>query len=303
MGEAEGYSLHFYSAWDEIQLQANHALAESDCAVVTSYCPDARPASDLVLDNPNVFSIFYDLDTPVTLNALGRQGTVDYIPQYGLEPFDLVLSYTGGKALEELGTQLGAKRVAPLYGSVDPRCHHRVQVDQRFASDFSYLGTYAADRQHQLEELFLKPATQLPQKKFCIGGALYPADFPWMGNTYFVRHVAPPEHPAFYSSSKLTLNVTRAVMAEMGYCPSGRLFEAAACGTPVVSDWWEGLDGFFEPGKEILIAKSSVEAVAALNLDAGELQSISRASQQRTLDEHTASHRAAQLISLIEASA
>jgi spore maturation protein CgeB len=303
MGQPEGYSLQFYSDWNEIQPQARKALAESDCAIVTSYCPDARPASDLVLDNSTVFSIFYDLDTPVTLNAIGHKGTVDYIPHCGLEPFDLVLSYTGGKALQELGTQLGARRVAALYGSVDPRSHHRVQTDQRFASDFSYLGTYAADRQQQLEELFLKPATQLPRKKFCIGGALYPPDFPWTGNTYFVRHVAPPEHPAFYSSSKLTLNVTRAVMAEMGYCPSGRLFEAAACGTPIVSDWWEGLDAFFEPGKEIFIAKSSVDAVAALDLDARELQTLSRASQQRTLDEHTASHRAAQLVSLIEASA
>jgi spore maturation protein CgeB len=89
----------------------------------------------------------------------------------------------------------------------------------------------------------------------------------------------------------------------MGYCPSGRLFEAAACGTPIVSDWWEGMDYFFQPGKEILIAKSSVDAQQALNLDPGELQGISRASQERTLAEHTASHRAAELISLIEGSA
>ena len=303
LGEPGGYALQLYSDWNELQPQAQKALDECDCAVVTSYCPDARFASDLALTNPKVFSIFYDLDTPVTLNALGRNGTVDYIPAYGLKPFNLVLSYTGGKALCELGSQLGAKRVAPLYGSVDPRTHHRVHADDRFSSDFSYLGTYAADRQQQLEELFLKPANHFPEKKFCIGGALYPPNFPWTGNTYFVHHVAPPEHPAFYSSSKLTLNVTRAAMAEMGYCPSGRLFEAAACGTPIVSDWWEGLDHFFEPGKEILIAKSAADAVQALNLDPDELESVSRASQARTLAEHTASHRAAELISLIEASA
>lgn len=303
LGQPRGYALQLYSEWSEIQPRVASAVKESDCAIVTSYCPDARAAADLVLENSKVFSIFYDLDTPVTLNALGRQGTVDYIPTYGLEPFDLVLSYTGGNALRELQNRLGARRVAPLYGSVDPSTHHPVPTDERFASDFSYLGTYAADRQQQLDELFLKPANQCPQKKFCIGGALYPPDFPWTGNTYFVRHVAPPEHPAFYSSSKLTLNITRAAMAEMGYCPSGRLFEAAACGTPIVSDWWEGLDHFFEPGEEILIAKSSVDAQEALNLDAGELQAISRASQERTLAEHTASHRAAELISLIEGSA
>ena len=303
LGQPGGYALQLYSEWTEIQPRVESAVKECDCAIVTSYCPDARPAADLVLGNSKLFSIFYDLDTPVTLNALGRQGTVDYIPSYGLEPFDLVLSYTGGNALGELENRLGAKRVAPLYGSVDPSTHHPVPTDERFASDFSYLGTYAADRQQQLDELFLKPANQCPQKKFCIGGALYPPDFPWTGNTYFVRHVAPPEHPAFYSSSKLTLNVTRAAMAEMGYCPSGRLFEAAACGTPIVSDWWEGLNHFFEPGKEILIAKSSVDTEEALNLDTGELQAIARASQERTLCEHTASHRAAELISLIEGSA
>ena len=303
VGHPRGYALQLYSEWSEIQPRVESAITESDCAIVTSYCPDARPAADLVLEHSKVFSVFYDLDTPVTLNALGRHGTVDYIPSYGLEPFHLVLSYTGGNALRELQNQLGAKRVAPLYGSVDPSTHHPVPRDERFASDFSYLGTYAADRQQQLDELFLKPAHQCPQKKFCIGGALYPPDFPWTGNTYFVRHVAPPEHSAFYSSSKLTLNVTRAAMAEMGYCPSGRLFEAAACGTPIVSDWWEGMDYFFQPGKEILIAKSSVDAEEALNLDPGELQGISRASQERTLAEHTASHRAAELISLIEGSA
>jgi spore maturation protein CgeB len=303
LGQPQGYALHLYSCWNDIQVDAETALSESDCAIVTSYCPDARAASDLILDNPKVFSIFYDLDTPVTLNVLGHQGTVDYIPSYGLDPFDLVLSYTGGKALCELASQLGAKRVAPLYGSVDPDTHHRVPADHRFVSDFSYLGTYAADRQAQLEELFLKPAGLLPEKKFCIGGALYPPEFPWMGNTFFVRHVPPPEHPAFYSSSKLTLNVTRAAMAEMGYCPSGRLFEAAACGTPIVSDCWEGLDDFFEPGKEILIAHSSEDALEALYLDRDELVSVSRASQERTLGQHTSSHRAAELINLIEASA
>jgi spore maturation protein CgeB len=303
LAQPSNYALELYCGWDEVQSRARSAVCECDCAIVTSYCPDARAASDLILDDPNVFSIFYDLDTPVTLNALGRQGTVDYIPSYGLGPFDLVLSYTGGKALSELSRQLGAKRVAPLYGSVDPGTHHRVNIDDRFASDFSYLGTYAADRQSQLEELFLKPANHLPGKKFCIGGALYPADFPWTGNTFFVRHVPPPEHPAFYSSSNLTLNVTRAAMAEMGYCPSGRLFEAAACGTPVVSDWWEGLDYFFEPGKEILVAGSSEDALEALSLDPNELQSVSRASQERTLAEHTASHRAGELINVIEVSA
>jgi spore maturation protein CgeB len=295
------YCLELYSSWAEVEGLARNCVENADCAVVTSYCPDARAASDLILSCPKVRSIFYDLDTPITLNVLGKDGAVDYIPEYRLEPFDLVLSYTGGRALDELSKQLGARRVAPLYGSVDPGTHRRVDPDPQYKSDFSYLGTYAADRQYQLEELFLKPANQLAEKRFCLAGALYPADFPWTNNTFFVRHVPPSDHPAFYSSSKLTLNVTRGTMAEMGYCPSGRLFEAAACGTPVVSDWWEGLDHFFEPGKEILIAKTAEDVIDAISKDSDELSTVSRASQERAMDEHTAAHRADEFVALVEA--
>ena len=295
------YQLQLYCDWAQIASHAREAVENADCAVVTSYCPDARAASDLILDS-NALRVFYDLDTPVTLNALGQQGYVDYIPEYGLEPFDLVLSYTGGKALEELSRQLSARRVAPLYGSVDPETHHRVAEEPHFSADLSYLGTYAADRQQQVEELLLKPAKCLPEKKFCIGGAQYPWDFPWNPNVYFVRHIPPPEHPAFYSSSKLTLNVTRAAMANMGYCPSGRLFEAAACGTPIVSDSWEGLEEFFEPEEEILIAHNAEDVIRALSLEGNELQRLARASQQRALAEHTAAHRAAELVSMLEVS-
>src|SRR5205085_11469579 len=195
----------------------------------------------------------------------------------GLSEFDLVLSYTGGKALEELQKQLGARRVAPLYGSVDPSIHKRVDPSPQYSSDFSYLGTYAEDRQAQLEELFLKPARRCPERKFCVGGAQYPAEFPWTSNMFFVRHLPPPEHPAFYSSSRLTLNITRAAMAQMGYCPSGRLFEAAACGVPILTDWWEGLKTFFDPGSEVLVARTTEEVVAALSLPGEELEKIAAA--------------------------
>src|SRR5947209_5516931 len=194
--EPSGYKLELYRSWEEIEARARTLLRESDCGIVTSYCPDACAASNLILDS-RAFKVFYDLDTPVTLSELGRSGKVDYIPDYGLDPFDLVLSYTGGKALTELSRRLGARNVAPLYGSVDPCTHHRVQSTPHFAADLSYLGTYAADRQPRLEELFVEPARNLPGKKFCIGGAQYPADFPWTPNIHFVRHISPPEHSAF----------------------------------------------------------------------------------------------------------
>jgi spore maturation protein CgeB len=260
--------------------------------MVTSYCPDALAATELVLSTNAGLRVFYDLDTPVTLHALQSGQEVAYIGPNGLSGFDLVLSYTGGQALEQLKTRLGATRVAPLFGSVDPAVHHPAPAAEHYRADLSYLGTYAEDRQAMLERLFIAPARQLPDLRFLIGGAMYPGEFPWGSNIYFRRHVAPPEHPSFYCSSRLTLNVTRAAMATMGYCPSGRLFEAAACGVPILSDWWEGLDQFFTPGQEILVATTTSEAVEALKLPLGELAVVARNARNRALEEHTASHRA-----------
>jgi spore maturation protein CgeB len=189
------YRLELYDDWAAIASYAREVVSKADCAMVTSYCPDARAAAALVLNDSKTCSAFYDLDTPVTLDVIGRGDDVEYIPEGGLEPFDLVLSYTGGKALKELHRQLGARRVAPLYGSVDPCTHKRVPAYPQFVSDFSYLGTYAADRQPQLEKLFLEPARQLKEKTFCIGGALYPADFPWTENINFFRQHSPTDQP------------------------------------------------------------------------------------------------------------
>ncbi len=237
-------------------------------------------------------SVFYDLDTPVTLDHLRCGQPVEYIGPRGLRDFDLVLSYTGGAALTELRERLGARRVAPLYGSVDPEVHRPVPQLDRYRADLSYLGTYAQDRQAALDALFLAPARRLPDRRFVLGGSLYPQEFPWTENIYFVRHLPPAEHPAFYSSSLLTLNVTRRAMAQMGYCPSGRLFEAAACGAPILSDEWDGLDQFFEPGREILIACDTPGAIEALRTGRDELARIARTARERTLTEHTAARRA-----------
>ncbi len=299
----DSYELILYKSWAEIAAIARDAVNDAYCAVVTSYCPDARPASDLILDAPVAMRIFYDLDTPVTLDRLRAGEEVEYLPPYGLEPFDLVLSYTGGAALEELRTRLGAKRVAPLYGSVDPAVHQPTVPKERYRADLSYLGTYAPDRQSKLQDLFIEPARRCPEKRFVLGGALYPMEFPWTNNIWFVRHVPPPEHPAFYCSSDLTLSVTRGAMAEMGYCPSGRLFEAAACGTPIVSDYWAGLEEFFEPGREILVVSSADDVQDALALPAEELYRIGDAARQRVLAEHTADQRGTELLSLLEVTA
>lgn len=298
----ESYKLVLYPSWAEVNLVAKTAVSESDVAVVTSYCPDALAASALVLESKAV-RVFYDLDTAVTVQTFRAHGAVDYIPNHGLADFDLVLSYVGGRALEDLRTLFGAKSVAPLYGSVDTDVHKPVAPSSHYHSDLSYLGTYAADRQNALQALFLDPAQRLPRRKFMLGGAQYPDDFPWNENVWFVEHVPPPEHPAFYSSSKATLNVTRSAMASFGYCPSGRLFEAAACGTPVVSDSWEGLDEFFEPGREILVASSANDVVDAIGLGDRELRQIGKAARERVFSAHTADHRSREFLQLVEAAA
>ena len=255
--------LRLFSEWEDIASSITQELSDADVAIVTSYCYDAVRATECVLNSNVPVRAFYDLDTPITLERIRAGLTVDYLGPRGLKDFDLVLSYAGGPALEELRLRLGAGRVETLYGSVDPDAHRCVPAMDVFASDISYLGTYAEDRQEALQALFIEPARHLPHRRFLIGGAQYPPTFPWVQNIFFVRHVEPSQHSAFYSSSRITLNVTRRAMKEMGYCPSGRLFEAAACGTPILSDSWDGLDQFFEPGSEILVARNGEEAAAA----------------------------------------
>jgi spore maturation protein CgeB len=299
-----GASLVLYPEWPRVESRARTEARQADACIVTSYCPDARAAAALVReDAPHALCVFYDLDTPVTLARLEAGETVAYLPERGLRDFDLVLSYTGGEALAALRERLGARRVAALYGHVDPQAHRPAPPDERFSADLSYLGTYAPGRQPALETLFVEPARRRPGRRFVLGGSGYPPDFPWAGNIWFVRHVAPPEHPPFYSSSRLTLNVTRQEMAAMGFCPSGRLFEAAACATPVLSDAWEGIEQFFTPGEEILLAGSAEEATAALDMPPEELMRIGRAARQRALDEHTSDRRTARMLSLLEAAA
>lgn len=297
----EGGELVLYPDWETVLPRARRALAEADAGMVTSYCPDGIAASRLVLDSKLPLRCFYDLDTPVTLARLAAGESVPYLPPDGLGGFDLVLSYTGGGALHALREQLGARRVAPLYGSVDPDVHRPAPPADHYSAALSYLGTYAADRQAALERLFVEPARRRPELRFVIGGALYPESFPWARNIWFVRHLPPAEHPAFYGSSAITLNVTRASMAAMGWCPSGRLFEAAACGAPILSDRWDGLDAFFAPGREIMLADSTADTLAALEMAPSELAAIARRARARTLDEHTAARRARELAAALEA--
>ncbi len=299
--EVPGATLVLYADWESIRARARAELIDADVGIATSYCPDAIAATALLLDTGRAFPVFYDLDTPVTLARLSEGDRVPYLPPRALADFGLVLSFTGGGALQALRERLGARRVTPLYGHSDPAVHHPVPPAAHYRADLSYLGTYAADRQHRLEELFIAPAAQRPDLRFLIGGAQYPETFPWTDNIFFVRHLPPVEHPQFYASSRLTLNVTRRDMANMGWCPSGRLFEAAACGAAILSDVWPGLGDFFGPGQEILVARCEEDVLAALDLSDAELSRIAAAGRERVLAEHTSRHRAGEMIAAIAA--
>lgn len=294
--------LHLYREWADIDVEVRRLLDRADVGLVTSYCPHGKAASRLVFDSGVERTIFYDLDTPVTLQRLDRGESVDYLPEGGLSQFDLVLSYTGGAALERLQITLGARNVAPLYGWVDPTIHYRRPVSDEFKSDIAYLGTFAADREAGFDQLLLEPARRLPNCRFLVAGAMYPDQDLWPRNVRLKEHVAPPEHGAFYSSSPLMLSLTRESMARSGYCPSGRLFESAACETAVLSDWWEGLDSFFTPGQEILVASSTEEAIATFTQDRSALKKIGQRAKERALDCHTADHRAKTLLQLLDRS-
>jgi spore maturation protein CgeB len=299
--EIPGGRLVLYSSWDDVRAIAQSSVLEADAAIVTSYCPDALPATDLILSQNRATPVFYDLDTPITLAKMQAGEPVSYIGSSGLAGFALVLSFTGGQRLfDEFRRKLGARDIKPLYGHVDADLHRPVAAAAHYRADLSYLGTYSDDRQPQLRRLFVEPARSRQDLRFLIAGAQYPSDFPWSSNIYFVQHLPPSEHASFFASSRLTLNVTRPAMAQMGWCPSGRLFEAAACGAPLLSDHWIGLEEFFQPGEEILLADCAADALAALQLDGRHLSGIASRARERTLDQHSSSKRAVHLVGLLE---
>jgi len=294
-----GIRLVIYDDWDEVRDRARAEIRAAELSMVTSYCPDGPRAAELVRGQARL-SAYYDMDTPVTLASL--HGTpVPYLPRDGLRGFDLVLSYTGGRALDRLTAELGAARVRTLFGSVDPELYRPLDVDTQGPwAAITHLGTYAADRRAELDELFFTPARRLADQAFLLGGAQYPDDLPLPANVRHLPHVPPGDHRAFYGAAALTLNITRGTMKAMGHCPSGRLFEAAACRTPIISDRWEGLETFFTPGEEILVVESADDVLAALARGPTELRRIGARARERVLAEHTAHHRVQELLTILD---
>jgi spore maturation protein CgeB len=267
-------------------------IEAADAVIVGSYVPEGVAVGRLVQETARGVAAFYDIDTPVSLAKLER-GDFEYLSPEMLAGFDLYLSFTGGTTLGHIERRFGAPAARALYCSVDPEAYPPLDLPKTW--DLSYLGTYSPDRQPTLERLLIEPARRLPHRRFVVAGPQYPNDVDWPANVERIEHLPPSEHPAFYCASRFTLNVTRADMIAAGWSPSVRLFEAAACAVPVVSDRWEGLDALFAPGREILLADGSGDVTAALEAADAGARAIGLAARERVLAAHTAAHRAAEL--------
>jgi spore maturation protein CgeB len=268
-------------------------VAEADVVVIGSYVPDGVDVARWVQASAVGVVAFYDIDTPVTVAKLAR-GDHEYLTPDLIPRFDLYLSFAGGPSLARLAQTYGARRVRPLYCAVDPAACRPLGLPERHA--LGYLGTYSADRQPAVERLLIEPARALPEERFVVAGPQYPDHLAWPANVVREDHVPPERHPGFYGQLRFALNVTRADMIGAGWSPSVRLFEAAACGVPIISDDWPGLDELLTPGRELLIAHDSADVVRYLrDFGPDERSQIARAARERVLSAHTAAHRALEL--------
>lgn len=282
-----------YEDFSDLAGRFASAVASADVVIVGSFVPEGARVAAWVLATARGATAFYDIDTPVTLAAL-EQGGAPYLAPELVPRFDLYLSFTSGPTLERLERRFGARRARALHCSVDPEVYRPADIPRRW--DLGYLGTYDEDRQRGLTRLLLDPARRFHDGRFIVAGPQYPASIAWPANVERTAHVAPGDHRAFYGAQRFTLNLTRRRMAEAGFSPSVRLFEAAACGVPVISDSFPGLDAFFEPGREILVADTAKDVLRILaTTSEAERIAVGARARARVLAEHTGAHRAATL--------
>ncbi len=268
-------------------------IAGADAVMVGSYVPEGVEVGRFVQDTALGVTAFYDIDTPVTLAKLER-GDFEYLSPEIIPGYDVYLSFTGGPTLRHIENRYGSPAARALYCSVDPEAYPPLDAPKKW--DLSYLGTYSPDRQPALEKLLLAPARAMPNRAFVVAGPQYPPDIEWPANVERIEHLPPKDHPEFYAASRFTLNVTRADMIAAGWSPSVRLFEAAACAVPVISDRWEGIDSLFTPGREILLADESGTVTEILaKWTAAEAAALGHAARRRVLSGHSAADRAAEL--------
>ena len=288
-----------YRNFDELKKFAA-LVRDADAVILGSYVPEGIRVADWVTSTAKGRTAFYDIDTPVTLRAV-QQANCEYLNTALLPQFDVYFSFTGGPVLEHLRA-LGTPRPVPLYCSVDPESHAPLGVPRKWK--LGYIGTYAADRQPALETMLFDVARAMPEQSFAVAGPQYPDTTAWPANVEHTPHLGPDDHSAFYCAQEFTLNLTRGDMRAYGFSPSVRLFEAAACGVPIISDIWPGLETVFIPGQEILLAGSAEDVIGHLvSLGEVERRAIAAAARERVMKCHTAERRALELETAIEAAA
>jgi spore maturation protein CgeB len=301
--EPDFCEVRLFNDWRAVLPSVRRELADCDVAMLGSFFPEGIRAAEEVIAAKNAVKIFYDIDTPITLNSL-RAGGAAYLKPQQIRGFDLYLSFTAGPILAQLQREFGARHALPLYCSFEPENYYPRRVFRRYACDLSYMGTYASDRQAKVDELLTLPAQELPHRRFIIAGSQYPSKLRWPKNVRAIRHLSPRWHPHFYSSSRLTLNLTRRGMVEWGYSPSVRLFEAAGCGCPIISDAWPGLDTIFTVGEEVLVAERSQHVIQAVEqTDDAQLRRMGARARERVLEEHSSARRAEQFESYVGSTA
>jgi spore maturation protein CgeB len=293
MPHPAGCTTLLYETLDELKRRHAERVRDADVVVVGSYVPEGVAVGEWAAATAGGLVAFYDIDTPVTLAKLAR-GDYEYLTPALVARYGLYLSFTGGPTLRRIERELGSPMARALYCSVDPALY-APDPDAALRYDLGYMGTYSDDRQPTLDRLLAGPARAWGGGRFVVAGPQYPASIAWPPNVERVTHLAPREHRAFYSAQRFTLNVTRADMVAAGWSPSVRLFEAAACATPIVSDRWAGLDEVLTPGREILVADAGDDVLRALRgMPEDERRALGAAARARVLAAHTAAHRAAE---------
>lgn len=282
-----------YNSLQDLQTHYQDEVQQADVVIVGSYVIQGAAVGRWVVETAKGITAFYDIDTPVTLAKL-RRHEYEYLEPELIKNYDVYFSFTGGPTLSLLEQEYGSPAALALYCSVDPILYFPEEVPEVW--DLGYLGTYSPDRQPGLENLLCNTARKMPRGRFVVAGPQYPDSILWPPNVERINHLPPSRHRYFYNAQRFTLNITRQDMIQAGYSPSVRLFEAAACSIPIISDYWQGLETFFEPGKEILIAETASQVMNYLKATSEEeRQKIGANARRKILKYHTAASRARQL--------
>lgn len=290
--------LHLYQNLEELKSGYQNQISNADVVIIGSYVPNGVEVGNWATKIAKGMTAFYDIDTPVTLAKLDRKD-YEYINPELIGKYDIYLSFSGGGILDFLEKKYGSPRARALYCSVDPEMYFREEKPEKWR--LGYLGTYSDDRQPTLNKLLLETAKEFPEEKFVVAGPQYPQNIAWSKNIDRIEHLPPARHRRFYNSQGFTLNVTRADMIKAGFSPSVRLFEAAACGVPIISDFWNGLDSIFKINQEILVASETRDVVRLLSeIDEEERGQIAENAREKVLQYHTAKARAKELESYVK---